>query len=233
LERNRRVLLRSHTVCRRGSRKQRRRDANTVHDVYAVRDERVRAHDGHHQCERTLGGAAAASRPAVPASSSLLRKWSKMGSCLMKMSQSQLQVAESRRSRWRSTRLAAALLLGLAVVPLAAAQTATVTTGGLSAGAADPVRYLDNIKALTTPQMEGRGDGTAGLTRAAKLIEDQYKRLGLEPAGLKSYLQPFDVTTGAKLAGRNEISWQNGATPKILKLDEDFVPFSFSATGEG
>src|SRR5215831_10252718 len=42
-------------------------------------------------------------------------------------------------------------------------------------------RYLDDIKALTTPQMEGRGDGTKGLTLAARMIEQRYKALGLAP----------------------------------------------------
>ncbi|MBZ5667719.1 MAG: hypothetical protein LAO30_24370, partial [Acidobacteriia bacterium] len=37
--------------------------------------------------------------------------------------------------------------------------------------AADPNRYLDDIKALTTPAMEGRGDGSKGLTRAAHILE--------------------------------------------------------------
>ena len=50
--------------------------------------------------------------------------------------------------------LAAALLGLLAVV--AAAQS-------LSVGKADPVRYLNDIKALTAPSMEGRGDDTKGI----------------------------------------------------------------------
>ena len=49
------------------------------------------------------------------------------------------------------------------------------------------MRYLNNIKALTTTAMEGRGDGTPGLTRAAHLIEQQYKELGLEPAGTQDF----------------------------------------------
>src|SRR5262245_34212565 len=120
----------------------------------------------------------------------------------MRVQQSQLTSARRHWQRWL-----AASGCALALAGVAAAQTATVATAGLSVGPADPVRYLDNVKALTTPQMEGRGDGTQGLTRAARLLEDQYKRLGLEPAGTRGFLQPFDVTTGAKLAGRNEITW--------------------------
>ncbi len=47
---------------------------------------------------------------------------------------------------------------------------------------ANPKRYVEDVKVLTTPEMQGRGDGTKGLSRAAKYIERQFKRLGLEPA---------------------------------------------------
>ena len=44
-----------------------------------------------------------------------------------------------------------------------------------AADSADPKRYLDDIKALTPPAMEGRGDGTPGLTLAADLIEQRFR----------------------------------------------------------
>ena len=97
---------------------------------------------------------------------------------------------------------------------------------------ADAHRYLEDIKSLTTPAMEGRGAGTKGLTRAARLIEQRYKSLGLEPAGKNLYLQPFSVITGAQLKGNNRfhVSW--GIDSKQdLKLKRDFVPFSFSSSG--
>jgi Zn-dependent M28 family amino/carboxypeptidase len=123
-------------------------------------------------------------------------------------------------------------LLALALWASAAAQTAAVATGGLAVGAADPARYLGDVKALTTREMEGRGDGTQGLTRAARLLEREYRRLGLEPAGTRGYLQAFQVTTGARLAGRNELVEQSNGARKELKLTDDFVPFSFSSSGE-
>jgi Zn-dependent M28 family amino/carboxypeptidase len=118
-----------------------------------------------------------------------------------------------------------AAALGLALMAGAPAQAPAV-------GAADSSRYLDTIKALTVPAMEGRGDDTKGLMRAADLLELRYKSLGLEPAGTKGYLQPFSVITGAKLAGNNRVAEQVGAEKKELRLNEDFVPFSFSSSGE-
>jgi hypothetical protein len=95
---------------------------------------------------------------------------------------------------------------------------------------ADPHRYLDDIKSLTTPAMEGRGAGTKGLTRAEHWIEKRYKSLGLEPAGMNSYLQPFTVITGAQLKGENKFAVLTGGRKVELKAKQDFVPFSFSAS---
>ncbi|HEY6251374.1 MAG TPA: M28 family peptidase, partial [Candidatus Angelobacter sp.] len=96
-----------------------------------------------------------------------------------------------------------------------------------ASGPQEAQRYLNDIKALTTPSMEGRGDGTKGLTRAAHLIEHRFKSLGLEPAGTHSYFQPFTLITGAKLKSNNRL--QAGSTE--LKLNQDYVPFSFSTSG--
>jgi aminopeptidase YwaD len=97
---------------------------------------------------------------------------------------------------------------------------------------ADPKRYLDDVKALASPSMEGRGAGTKGIERAANLIEERYRSLGLEPAGTKSYFQPFAVITGAKLKEGNHLIVEDGKSKRELTLTQDFVPFSFSASGE-
>ncbi len=96
---------------------------------------------------------------------------------------------------------------------------------------AESQRYLNDIKALTTPAMEGRGDGTKGLTLAAHLIEHRFKSLGLQPAGMHGYFQPFMVTTGARLRGVNRFQIQAGNTSRELKLHDDFRPISFSSSG--
>ena len=99
-------------------------------------------------------------------------------------------------------------------------------------GPADSQRYLNDIKALTQDKMEGRGDGTKGLVRAEHFLEARYKSLALEPAGAKGYLEAFTVTTGAKIEGKNHFQLRNGETETELKLNEDYVPFSFSESGE-
>jgi Peptidase family M28/PDZ domain/PA domain len=99
------------------------------------------------------------------------------------------------------------------------------------AGQTASQRYLDDVKVLSAPNMEGRGAGSQGIARAAHLIEQRYKSLGLEPAGTSGYFQPFTVITGAQLKGKNEFRFQQCDSKTELKLNQDFVPFSFSASG--
>jgi len=125
----------------------------------------------------------------------------------------------TRPSRWRIAGLA--LALAFLAIRVAA-----------DADSADPKRYLDDVKSLSAPQMEGRGAGTKGIELAAHLIEERYRSLGVQPAGVKSYFQPFTVITGAKLKDGNRLEVQDGKLKQGLRLNQDFVPFSFSASGE-
>ncbi len=115
-------------------------------------------------------------------------------------------------------------LLWLAGVAFAAINPSSI-------GTADAQRYVNDVKTLTQAKMEGRGDGTKGLVRAEHILSDRYKSYGLEPAGLQGYLQSFTVTTGAKLRGRNHFVSENGTEKSELKLNVDYVPLSFSASG--
>lgn len=122
----------------------------------------------------------------------------------------------TRRNPWR------VVVAGAFAVALLSAST--------SVPQADPNRYLNDIKSLTTAEMEGRGAGTRGLVRAEHLIEKRYKELGLEPGGVNGYAQPFSVITGARLKSDNHFSVQAADGKKELKINQDFVPFSFSAS---
>src|SRR5215467_8639070 len=96
---------------------------------------------------------------------------------------------------------------------------------------ADPSRYLNDVRSLASPDMEGRGAGTKGLTRAQHLIEKRYKELHLDPAGTNGYTQPFTVSTGARLKSDNQCSISQNGSRTDLKIEHDFVPFSFSSSG--
>jgi hypothetical protein len=103
---------------------------------------------------------------------------------------------------------------------------------GAAAASTDAAKYLDDIKTLTAPEMEGRGDGTKGLTLAEHLIVARYRALGLEPAGKKEYLQSFRVVTGRRILAGTKMSGQaNGEKSQTYALNDDFIPLSFSSTG--
>jgi hypothetical protein len=128
----------------------------------------------------------------------------------------------SRTRAWKAGRKLS-LVVATLVLLANAAQTPV--------GTADPQRYLNDIKALTDPSMEGRGAGTKGIDRAAHYLEKRYKSLGLKPAGTHSFFQPFSVITGARLKSNNHFVVETGAGKNDLKPSQDFVPFSFSASG--
>jgi len=114
-----------------------------------------------------------------------------------------------------------------AVLAIAAAMLAASSTPQ-----ADPNRYVADIRALASPEMEGRGAGTKGLIRAEHLIEKRYKELHIEPAGVKGYAQPFSVITGARLKSDNRCVVQSTDKRQELTIEHDYVPFSFSASGQ-
>jgi len=115
---------------------------------------------------------------------------------------------------------------------LAVAALAILTAASTSIQQADPTRYLNDVKALASPEMEGRGPGTKGIVRAEHLIEKRYKELHLDPAGVKGYAQPFTVITGARLKSDNQCTVRNGDSKSDLKIERDFVPFSFSSSAQ-
>ena len=133
------------------------------------------------------------------------------------------------RCRGRLINIALAALLALALAGVAPAQAPAPAP---AFGKADAARYLDTIKTLASPEMEGRGAGTKGIDLAAHLLEERYRSLGLDAAGTQGFFQPFTVTTGAKLASHNDLQEDLGGQKKTLKLSEEFVPFSFSSSGQ-
>jgi len=78
--------------------------------------------------------------------------------------------------------------------------------------------------------MKGRGSGSPELTQAANYIADQFKAIGLEPLN-GTYFQPFEAVVGAEM-GRNNSLALSGASGHSYRLNQDFIPLSFSATAE-
>ena len=115
-------------------------------------------------------------------------------------------------------RLAHLLLLLLATAAVAVAATVR------------PERWLNDVKYLASENLKGRGDGTPELEQAAVYIEEQFRAAGLEPLN-GSFFQGFTASTGAELGDDNRLI---ALTPESqsYRLSRDFIPFSFSASGQ-
>src|SRR5262245_37225722 len=109
----------------------------------------------------------------------------------------------------------AAVLLGSPVLP----------TG------VDSKRYLEDVKQLSSDAMKGRATGSPGLDRAARYIAHQFEKIGLHPGNGNNYFQPFPVAVESRLGTHNQFSFTSGQENGVLKPQEDFIPFPFSASG--
>lgn len=97
-------------------------------------------------------------------------------------------------------------------------------TSGLSAQ-----RYFKHVYFLASDDLKGRGNGTPELERASEYIANQFRMLGLKPAGdNNTYFQNFQITTGTAYGQRNALEIDGSA----LHIDEDFEPLSFSLGSE-
>ncbi len=93
-------------------------------------------------------------------------------------------------------------------------------------------RYLQHVHTLAAPEMRGRGAGMPELDEAAKYIAGQFQLAGLEPAGDRgSFLQPFDVTTGASMGESNSLIVERPRGTDELDVGEDYIPINFSSGG--
>jgi hypothetical protein len=90
--------------------------------------------------------------------------------------------------------------------------------------------FLDPIKFLSGDELKGRGDGTPQLDQAADYIAARFRTFHLKPAGDNgTYLQHFSLVVGANLGANNKGQYRQGQVSQVLKVQQDFVPLSFSA----
>src|SRR3989442_5423688 len=90
-------------------------------------------------------------------------------------------------------------------------------------------RYFDQVKYLSSHEMKGRGDGSPELDKAADYIAAQFRLWGLRPMGdNNTYFQKFELTTGAVVGSHNQLQLNGNS----LKINQDFVPITFSDTAQ-
>ncbi|HET6422310.1 MAG TPA: M20/M25/M40 family metallo-hydrolase [Planctomycetaceae bacterium] len=95
-------------------------------------------------------------------------------------------------------------------------------------------RLRDNVKYLSSDDLEGRGVGTQGLTTAGEFVRSEFQKLGLAVDRVNgNAYQKFDLITAAKLGEKNSLQLigPDGKTIE-LELGKDCEVCSFAGTGE-
>ena len=70
------------------------------------------------------------------------------------------------------------------------ARIALVLTLACTVVRADQKRWWSHVEALANDSMAGRNTGSPEHRRAADYVAAQFKKSGLEPAGIGGYIQP-------------------------------------------
>ncbi len=85
--------------------------------------------------------------------------------------------------------------------------------------------YLQHVKFLASDALEGRGNGTPELNKAADYIASEFKAAGLEPAGDDhTFFQKFNITTGGKTGPGNKLTVKTTSGTFDAVLSKDFLP---------
>jgi Tol biopolymer transport system component len=93
--------------------------------------------------------------------------------------------------------------------------------------AVDP--YLADVRWLAGPAREGRRAGTAGAEEAADYLAQRFAEAGARPgAEGESFFQTLELTTAVTLGEDNQLQ---AVGERALKLNDDYLPASFSASG--
>ena len=93
----------------------------------------------------------------------------------------------------------------------------------------DPQALLQHIKFLAADDLQGRGNGTAGLERAGDYIAGQFKAAGLAPGGVNGdWFQPFGLTAGLRIAEGNSLTIHTAGQNVRLSLGQSYYPLAVS-----
>ncbi|MBI2835287.1 MAG: M28 family peptidase [Acidobacteria bacterium] len=91
----------------------------------------------------------------------------------------------------------------------------------------DASRYIEHVKFLASDELQGRGNGTEGLEKAARYIADRFRAFGLLPGAPDgTYSQAFEIVTGLQIGSKNALTFSTGAAQHALQLGFDYYPAS-------
>src|SRR5260370_5546288 len=104
-----------------------------------------------------------------------------------------------------------------------AAFSLVLAVSGMAAvdSAADGKRWWSHIQFLADDKLEGRNVGTPGFEKAAIYVADQFKDLGLQPAGTDGFFQPVKFRTRKIVEEKSSLNLVEDGKVTPLKLGED------------
>ena len=117
---------------------------------------------------------------------------------------------------------------------LAMAATLVIPLPGASAASPDDARerLSYDVHFLASDALEGRFSGSEGARVAAEFVADRFTALGLAPAGDGgTFFQHFSFIAKVHPGPANSLTLDLPGGARTAKLDEDFRPLSFSASG--
>ena len=82
-------------------------------------------------------------------------------------------------------------------------------------------RWWSHVEALANDGMEGRDTGSPGHKRAAEYVAAQFKKSGLEPAGIGGYIQPVAFKTRRIVEAKSSLALVKSGAAQSLTLGED------------
>jgi hypothetical protein len=98
----------------------------------------------------------------------------------------------------------------------------------------NPQAVLEHIKFLAADDLQGRGNGSAGLERAGDYIATQFKAAGLTAGGINSdWFQPFELTAGLRISEGNSLVIRSGSQTVRLALGTSYYPLAVTASDTG
>ena len=82
-------------------------------------------------------------------------------------------------------------------------------------------RWFSHVEALANDGMEGRNTGSPAHKRAAEYVAAQFKKAGLEPAGVNGYIQPVGFKTRKIVEAESSLALVRDGQTVPLRLGDD------------
>jgi Zn-dependent M28 family amino/carboxypeptidase len=117
------------------------------------------------------------------------------------------------------------LLVGLALLVLAASAARAIAAASSAPSSFDPERFLAHVRALASDAFEGRAPGTKGEEVTTAYIAEQFRALGLRPSGESgTYFEPVPLV--GSTATLSPLTFRKGDTTQVLAVRDDFVAWT-------